>query len=69
MLIKITKSCKNGGVTSGAINPKYVSSALYVPELELTAINMYNQPTIWVIESHDELADLTNAAEKEAQYG
>ena len=68
-MIKITKSCKNGGIAAGAINPKYVSSALYVPELELTAINMHNQPTIWVIESPDELADLTNAAETGAHYG
>jgi len=65
MMIKITKSCKSGGVTDGAINPFYMTSALYVPEMELTAINMHDQPTVWVVESPDDIADMVNAWELE----
>tara|TARA_R110002072_G_scaffold981_4_gene8119 strand:+ start:2670 stop:2888 length:219 start_codon:yes stop_codon:yes gene_type:complete len=65
MMIKITKSCKLGGVTDGAINPTFMTSALYVPEMELTAINMHDQPTIWVVESPDDIADMINAWEME----
>lgn len=65
MMIKITKSCKEGGVTDGVINPEFITSALYVPEHGLTAVNMHNQPTIWVVESPDEIADMINEGERE----
>lgn len=68
-MIKITKSCKTGGVTDGAINPAFMTSALYVPEMELTAINMYDQPTIWVVESPDDIADMANVMEMEITNG
>ncbi len=60
MMIKITKSCKDGSLADGAINPHYMTSAVFVPEQELTAINMDNQPTIWVVETPDDIADMVN---------
>jgi hypothetical protein len=57
MLIKLTRAAKDSGEKSdAAVNPRYVTSAIYVPEFGLTAVNMYNQPTIWVLESPEEIA-------------
>lgn len=57
-MIKLTKSEKDGGTSIGAINPAFITSALYVPDMELTAMNMHDQPTIWVVESPETIADM-----------
>lgn len=63
MMIKVTKADKDGALSSGAINPEFMMSALYVAEQGLTAINMEDKPTIWVTDSPDDIADMVNEME------
>ncbi len=50
-MILLTKSDRDGGTAACVINTKYMTSAIWVDEFELTALNMSNQPTIWVEET------------------
>lgn len=63
MMIKVTKADKNGKQSEGAINPRFMTSALYVEEQGLTAINMEDQPTIWVTDSPTLIALKVNKLE------
>jgi len=54
-MILLTQADKDGNTSVCALNPKYITSAIWVNSQELTALNMTNQPTIWVTESPEEV--------------
>ena len=56
MLISLTTSKK--GETqkcAAAVNPRYITSVVFVPEFGLTAVNIYNGCTLWAHESPREI--------------
>lgn len=63
-MIIVTKADKNGATSVGAINPAFMTSALYVVEQKLTAINMVDQPTIWVTDSPVDIVNAVYLTEK-----
>ncbi len=49
--IKLTHKDRDGILSKCMINASYLTSAVWVDDQELTALNMKDQPTIWVTES------------------
>jgi len=64
MLINLTKQDKDGTICEAAVNPRYITSAIYVPSMGLTALNMYQQHTLWVTEGPDEISRLVYEGEQ-----
>ena len=54
-MIQLTRQDKDGELSACIINTKYITAAIYVTDMGSTAISMYQQPTIWVRESPDEV--------------
>lgn len=67
MLILITTSKKGTGERcSAAVNSEEISTAVFVPDIGMTAINMKSgQPTLWAFESPTDIAQ----AEWENKHG
>lgn len=59
-MIELTRQCKTGELSACIINTKYITAAIYVSEMDSTAVSMYNQPTIWVSETPDEILEKMN---------
>lgn len=56
MLINLTTSKKGEEErTAAAVNPRYITSVVFVPEFNMTAVNIYNGFTIWAYESPQEI--------------
>ena len=63
MLVELSRQDQDGNVSLGAVNPKFITSALWVRNLGLTAINMHNQPTIWVTNKPQEVSRVVHESE------
>ena len=59
-MIALTRQCKSGELSDCIINTKYVTAAIYVEEMDATAVSIYRQPTIWVLETPDEILEKIN---------
>lgn len=59
-MIRLTRQCKLGERSGCIINPKYITAAIYVAEMNATAVSMYQQPTIWVAETPNEILESMN---------
>ena len=63
-LISVSKSDRETGDTSPAlINPRYVTSVVFVPSYDLTAVNFYNSPTLWVRDLPQEILQDINSGD------
>ena len=56
MFIKLTHKDRDGILSTCMINTSYLTSAVWVDDQELTALNMKDQPTIWVTEAPASIA-------------
>ena len=65
MLIKVQRQDHGGNVAAATVNTKFLTSALYVENVGLTALNMHNQPTIWVTNTPSEIMWLVNTGEND----
>jgi hypothetical protein len=54
-MIQLTRQDKSGELSACIINTKYITAAISVSEKLPTAVSMYQQPTIWVSETPDEI--------------
>ena len=59
-MIQLTRQCKAGELSACIINTKYITAAIYVAEMDATAVSVYQQPTIWVSETPDEILEKIN---------
>lgn len=59
-MIQLTRQDKYGELSACIINTKYITAAIYVTEMNATAVSMYQQPTIWVSETPDEILEKIN---------
>lgn len=59
-MIELTRQDKVGALSGCIINTKYITAAIWVTEVDATAVSMYQQPTIWVIETPDEILEKIN---------
>lgn len=66
MLVELSRQDQAGNVSLGSVNPKFITSALWVRKLGLTAINMHNQPTIWVTNTPQEVRKIVHESEYNA---
>jgi hypothetical protein len=63
MLITFQRQDSDGNLHCAAINPKFITSAIYVERAGLTALNMHNQPTVWVTDSPSDVMYAINSKE------
>ena len=66
MLVEVTRQDHEGNISVGSVNPKFITSALWVQRTGLTALNMHNQPTIWVTETPQEIRLIVHESEYNA---
>lgn len=59
-MIQLTRQDKSGELSGCIINTKYITAAIYVAEMNSTAVSMSQQPTIWVSETPDEILEKIN---------
>lgn len=59
-MIQLTRQDKSGELSGCIINTKYITAAIYVAEMDSTAVSMSQQPTIWVSETPDEILEKIN---------
>ena len=59
-MIQLTRQDKSGELSGCIINTKYITAAIYVSEMDSTAVSMSQQPTIWVSETPDEILEKMN---------
>jgi hypothetical protein len=59
-MIQLTRQDKSGELSGCIINTKYITAAIYVAEMDSTAVSMSQQPTIWVSETPDEILEKMN---------
>ena len=59
-MIELTRQDKSGELSACIINTKYITAAIYVSEMDSTAVSIYQQPTIWVSETPDEILEKMN---------
>jgi len=57
-MIELTRQDKSGELSACIINTKYITAAIYVPEMSSTAVSIYQQPTIWVAETPEQILDI-----------
>ena len=65
MLIQVQRQDQDGVIALAAVNAKFITSAVFVKRVGLTALNMHNQPTIWVTDTASEVMARTNAGAKD----
>lgn len=63
-LIAVSKSDREtGDVSTALINPRYITAVVFVPSNDLTAVNFYNSPTLWVSDTPQEILQDINAGD------
>ena len=61
-LISVSKADRETGELCAAlINPRYITSVVFVPSNDLTAVNFYNSPTLWVSDLPEEIMQYINS--------
>ncbi len=63
-LVSVSKTDRDtGDVCAALINPRYVTSVVFVPSHDMTAVNLYNSPTLWVTDLPEEILQYINSGD------
>lgn len=61
-MIAVSKADREtGDVCAALINPQYITSVVFVPSYDMTAVNFYKSPTIWVRDLPEEILQDINS--------